>query len=111
MTVKEIELQVIEHMKGMAILDRNLKNLQDNYVESKEANAELFGEFKKLITEHEAEATGLNLRLSIAEKEITDQKAILERGRSFRWALAATLISVVLSSTFSAVIAYYVKAK
>jgi hypothetical protein len=111
MTVKELEQQIIEHIKGMATLDGNLKNLRDNHLESKEANGELFGELKKSMAERQADAADLNLRLSMAEKEIGDLKVILERGRTFRWALAATLISVVVSSAFSAFIAYYVKPK
>jgi hypothetical protein len=111
MTVKELELQVIEHIKGMATLDGNFKNLRDNYQETKEANFELFGELRSTIAEHKVEAAELNLRLSLAEREIVDLKVILERSRSFRWALVAILISVVLSSTFSAVIAFYVKSK
>lgn len=111
MTVKELEVLIIEHIKGMATLDGNLKNLRDNYVESKETNAELFGELKDSIADHKTEAADLNLRLALAEKEIADLKVILERGRSFRWALAATLISVTLSSISSAFIAYYLKPK
>ncbi len=67
------------------------------------------GELKRSVIEIQTEAAERNLRLSLAEREIADIKLILERGRSFRWALTATSISVVLSSIFSALIAIYLK--
>jgi predicted RNase H-like nuclease (RuvC/YqgF family) len=109
MTARTVEDLLLEHTKTIASLDESQKNLRERFTKLEASNTKHSDELRKLIEGQHAESAELNVRLSLAEKEITDLKVILERGRSFRWALAATLISVGLSSISSAIIAFYVK--
>jgi hypothetical protein len=106
-----VEELLLQHAKGIASLDERAKNLGKDLSELMTASSKRFDELRHSIEDHKTESADLKLRLAIAEKDIADLKVLLERGRVFRWGLAATLISVLVSSFLSAVISYYMKPK